>query len=86
MSTATQEERLARRIEDFYAKDPQFAAAKPSAKIAEAVERPGLGLPHIIQTIMTGYADRPAVGQRAVEFVTDPDTGRTSTRFPARVG
>lgn len=26
---------------------------------------------------MEGYADRPALGQRAVQFVNDPGTGRT---------
>ena len=30
---------------------------------------------------MDGYADRPALGQRARELVTDPTTGRTSTRL-----
>ena len=34
---------------------------------------------------MEGYADRPALGQRAVEFVTDPETGRTSARAAAPV-
>ena len=34
---------------------------------------------------MEGYADRPALGQRAVEFVTDPQTGRTSARAAAPV-
>ncbi len=28
--------------------------------------------------MLEGYADRPALGQRAVEFVKDPKTGRTS--------
>jgi fatty acid CoA ligase FadD9 len=27
-------------------------------------------------TDMAGYADRPALGQRAVQFVKDPETGR----------
>ena len=30
---------------------------------------------------MDGYADRPALGQRTRELVTDPTTGRTSTRL-----
>ncbi|MDT5346834.1 MAG: fatty acid CoA ligase FadD9, partial [Mycobacterium sp.] len=77
MSTSTREERFARRIEDHYVNDAQFAAAKPSEAVAEAVERPGLGLPEIIDTIMEGYADRPALGQRAVRLVTDP-SGRTT--------
>src|SRR5262249_31589795 len=77
MSTTTREERLERRIENLTATDPQFAAAKPDPAVVEALEQPGLQLPQIIQTVLEGYGDRPALGQRAVEFVTDPKTGRT---------
>src|ERR1700736_5950461 len=69
---------VARRVEDLSANDPQFAAAKPSPAVAAALELPGLRLPQIVQTALEGYADRPALGQRAVEFVKDPKTGRTS--------
>src|SRR4051794_9907231 len=78
MSTVTREERLARRISDLYTSDQQFADARPSEAVARAIESPELRLPQIIQTVIDGYADRPALGQRAVEFVTDPATGRTS--------
>ncbi|HWF29879.1 MAG TPA: carboxylic acid reductase [Mycobacterium sp.] len=77
MSTTTPEERLERRIEDLTANDPQFAAAKPNPAVAAALEQPGLRLPQIAATVLEGYADRPALGQRAVEFVNDPTTGRT---------
>jgi fatty acid CoA ligase FadD9 len=77
MSTTTHEEVLERRIENLDATDPQFAAARPDPAVAEAVGRPGLRLPQIIQTVLNGYADRPALGQRVVEFVKDPKTGRT---------
>ncbi|WAJ47150.1 carboxylic acid reductase [Mycobacterium sp. Aquia_216] len=77
MPTTTREERLERRIEVLTANDPQFAAAKPNPAVAEALEQPGLRLPQIIQTVLDGYADRPALGQRVVEFVKDPKTGRT---------
>ncbi len=69
---------VARRVEDLSANDPQFAAAKPSPTVAAALELPGLRLAQIVQTALEGYADRPALGQRAVEFVKDPKTGRTS--------
>src|ERR1700722_1868311 len=71
-------DQVARRVEDLSANAPQFAAAKPSPAVAAALELPGLRLPQIVQTALEGYADRPAVGQRAVEFVKDPKTGRTS--------
>ena len=77
MPTITREERLARRVEDLSANDPQFAAAQPIPAVAAALEQPGLRLPQIVATVLDGYADRPALGQRAVEFVTDPKTGRT---------
>ncbi len=69
---------VARRVEDLSANDPQFAAARPSPAVAADLELPGLRLPQIVQTALAGYADRPALGQRAVEFVKDPKTGRTS--------
>ena len=81
MSADTREERLARRIADLYATDPQFAAAKPIQAIAEAIEQPGLPLAEIVRTVMEGYADRPAVGQRAIEFINDPDSGRTTAKL-----
>jgi fatty acid CoA ligase FadD9 len=85
MPTATtQEDRLARRVDDLTANDPQFAAAKPDPAVAAALEQPGLRLPQIIQTTLDGYAERPALGQRAVEFVTDPKTGRTSLELLPR--
>jgi fatty acid CoA ligase FadD9 len=84
MSTVTREERLARRISDLYATDQQFADARPSEAVAHAIESPELRLPQIIQTVIDGYADRPALGQRAVEFVTDPTTGRTSAALLPR--
>jgi len=77
MSTTTHDEALERRIENLDANDPQFAAARPSPAVAEALDQTGLRLPQVIQTVLQGYADRPALGQRVVEFVKDPKTGRT---------
>ncbi|HEY6649246.1 MAG TPA: carboxylic acid reductase, partial [Mycobacterium sp.] len=84
MPTDTRETRLARRISDLYATDQQFASARPSEAVAQAIESPDLRLPQIIQTVIDGYADRPALGQRAVEFVTDPSTSRTSAELLPR--
>ncbi|WP_156689217.1 carboxylic acid reductase [Mycobacterium sp. Marseille-P9652] len=78
MSTPTIDERLARRIDHLTATDPQFAAAAPDPAIAAALEQPGLRLPEIVRTLLNGYAERPALGQRAVEYVKDPATGRTT--------
>ncbi|OBK37720.1 hypothetical protein A5659_01360 [Mycobacterium sp. 1165196.3] len=64
--------------------DPQFAAAQPSAAVTAAIQRPGLRLTQVMQTVMEGYAERPALGQRAVEFVNDPQTGRTLLKLLPR--
>src|ERR1700759_1563580 len=84
MSTVTREERLARRIADLYANDRRFAAARPSEAISAAIGQPGLRLPQIVRTVMEGYADRPALAQRAVLFVKDPQTGRPSVDLQPR--
>jgi fatty acid CoA ligase FadD9 len=80
----TQEERLARRIDELYATDSQFAAAKPDTEVLEAARRPGLRLPQVLETLVLGYADRPAVGWRAREATTDAMSGRTYTRLLPR--
>jgi fatty acid CoA ligase FadD9 len=78
------QERLARRIADLYANDPQFRAAEPDVGVIEAARRPGLRLAQILQTLADGYRDRPALGERAREFAVDPVTGRTSARLLPR--
>ncbi|HEX7827897.1 MAG TPA: AMP-binding protein, partial [Mycobacterium sp.] len=70
---------LARRIADLSANDPQFAAVVPIESVAQSVEKPGMRLPEIVKTVLEGYADRTALGQRAVEFVTE--NGRTVARL-----
>lgn len=81
MSTDTREERLARRIADLHTNDRQFAAAVPDEAVTAAIEDPNLRLPQIIRTVFDGYAERPALAQRARRFVADPRTGRTSAEL-----
>ncbi|MET4431597.1 carboxylic acid reductase [Mycolicibacterium sp. 624] len=78
MSTDPREVRLTRRVADLYVNDTQFADAQPIAALTAAIEQPGLRLARIASTVMGAYAERPAVGERAVRLVTDPETGRTS--------
>ncbi len=84
MSVDTREERLARRVADLYATDQQFADARPSEAITAAIDQTGLRLPQLVRTVMEGYAGRPALGQRAVRFVYDSETGRTSVELLPR--
>ena len=65
------------RLADLYATDPEFAAAAPDPAIADAVAAAEMRLPEIVRTVLTGYAERPALGSRAVQLVTDDATGRT---------
>ncbi|OBJ22732.1 carboxylic acid reductase [Mycobacterium sp. 1245801.1] len=75
------EERRARRIRELCASDPQFRSAMPIPQVLEAARQPGLRLPQVIETLVKGYAGRPMFGQRARQQVTDPQTGRTSSRL-----
>jgi fatty acid CoA ligase FadD9 len=79
----TRDGRLARRVAGFYDSDPQFRAAAPLPEVIEAACTPDLRLTQIFETIVEGYADRPALGQRARESVTDA-TGRTSLQLLPR--
>ncbi|OBK77831.1 carboxylic acid reductase [Mycobacterium sp. 1274761.0] len=84
MPIDTRDERLERRIASLKTSDPQFAAAVPDEAISDAIEAPGVRLPQLIRTVFDGYADRPALGARAVEFITDPQTGRTTAELLPR--
>lgn len=74
-------ERVARNRERLYAEDQQFCAARPDAGVAEQARRPGLRIAEVMATVMTGYAMRPALGERASEVVTDPVSGRAARRL-----
>ncbi|TCM20610.1 fatty acid CoA ligase FadD9 [Novosphingobium sp. PhB165] len=69
------------RFELLVVEDAQFRDALPRAAVTDAKRQPGLRLAQVVQTVMEGYADRPAIGQRAREFVTDASSGRTSARI-----
>ncbi|MGW5318014.1 carboxylic acid reductase [Nocardia thailandica] len=56
--------RLSQRIEALYAADAQIRAARPLPEVQERLGAPGLSVNQLITTVMTGYADRPAVGTR----------------------
>ena len=84
MSTDDRDQRLARRLADLYATDPHFADARPNEAITAAINQPGVRMAELIRTVIEGYADRPALGQRAVHFVTDAETGRTSLQLLSR--
>src|ERR1700761_9377842 len=57
--------------------------AQPDPAVIAAPLTPGLRLGHLLETFVDGYAERPAVGERARELRTDPATGRTTARLLA---
>ena len=75
-SATARDVRRQRRFETFTAHDAQFVAAQPDPAISEALGSPDVLLSDAIRMVMGAYADRPALGQRAVDFVTDAN-GRT---------
>jgi fatty acid CoA ligase FadD9 len=77
------EARLQSRFESLTSGDAQLIAAQPDRAITAAISGPDVLLADAIRTVMAGYADRPALGQRAVEFVKDA-SGRTVAEYQPR--
>ncbi|CAN5706996.1 carboxylic acid reductase [soil metagenome] len=76
-----QHDELTSRITKLRADDPQFADAFPLESVAAAVSKPALPVSKMLAAVMEGYADRPAVGQRVRELLTDSASGRTSVQL-----
>jgi len=71
-------QQMIKRATELASADPQLGSAFPLKEVVESKTRPGLCLSEIIKTVMQGYAERPALGQRARELVTDPVSGRNT--------
>ena len=78
MPAKSSDAQLRARIATLYATDAQFASARPDPAITEEIERAGTRLADMVAIALTGYADRPALGQRRTRLVTDPATGRAT--------
>ncbi|MFE3101052.1 carboxylic acid reductase [Nocardia tengchongensis] len=63
--------------------DLQVRNARPDDLVTAAIANPDLSLAETIQTVMTAYADRPALGVRATETVTDASGARVRGLLPA---
>ncbi|MVU83905.1 AMP-binding protein [Nocardia sp. ET3-3] len=75
-------EQVAKAFEKLFA-DEQIRAAMPLPEVAEAAQQSGLGLARVVATLMEGYAERPAVGERASEIVVDADGRHIRRLLPA---
>ncbi|HEY4021523.1 MAG TPA: carboxylic acid reductase, partial [Pseudonocardiaceae bacterium] len=76
--------RYERRLTELCANDQQVRDAVPLEAVTAAIHRPGTPLVRMVAAVMEGYADRPALGERAKELITDPVTGRVSLRLLPR--
>jgi fatty acid CoA ligase FadD9 len=79
--SGAQPARLAERIEQLNADDEQFRNAQPDAAVRHAARLPGLRLPQVMETLVQGYADRPALGWRARSLTSDPASGRITAQL-----
>ena len=77
-------DRVTRRRERLYAEDEQFRITKPDEHIAAATRVRGQRIAEVMAKVLQGYSDRPALGQRVREIVTDPASGRSTLRFLPR--
>ncbi|TGD71826.1 NAD-dependent epimerase/dehydratase family protein [Mangrovimicrobium sediminis] len=77
-------EKQAQRFLQLHAEDAQFRDAMALEAVNEAKRQPGLRLAEVVKIVMEGYAERPALGQRAREIVTDPASGRSTIRLLPR--
>lgn len=59
------------RLSALLHKDPQVRGALPEPKVWEAANRPGLTYDRVIASFLSGYADRPALAERAYEVALD---------------
>lgn len=61
-------DRVASRLEALAKSDPQVAAVVPDENVTKAIQQPDVSLQQVITTILSGYADRPALGVRSYEI------------------
>ena len=80
MSTDTQEVQE-QRAAKLAANDSEFAAARPDQAVSDAIVAAGPHLPAVVEAVLQGYSDRPALAQRAYELAKDPQTGRTTAKL-----
>lgn len=73
-------ERIGAKLGRLYDTDEQIRAVLPRPQVSEALSRPGMRLSQMVATVMGGYADRPALAERAYKLAPDSD-GRTTRQF-----
>lgn len=73
--------RYEEKVLDLVKTDPQLKLMMPKPSICEALKQPGLSLERVIETVLEGYAERPALGERDYEIVQDKTSGHYLRRY-----
>lgn len=60
-------ERAARRLGELAESDPEVAARVPDDNVTKAIQQPGMTYQQVITTVLSSYADRPALGVRSYD-------------------
>lgn len=76
-------DRAAARMQTLIAEDPEIQARLPKEAVTRAINAPGASYRDIIAAVLSGYAERPALGSRHYEVTADAD-GRTTRRYEPR--
>ena len=72
------------RVLEMMKQDPQLQALMPDQAVDAAMRNPDLAYWQVIDTALSGYAARPALGERAYNVALDPATGRREREFLPR--
>ncbi|WP_213451844.1 carboxylic acid reductase [Rhizomonospora bruguierae] len=80
--TATRQTPEERRLAEILAADDEVRARLPLPAVADAVRRSTGALSEIVETIMLGYADRPALAERPVASPRSGSGGFAERREP----
>lgn len=71
------------RMRGMMENDPEVRARIPDPAVTASIKEPGISYTELIRRVLTGYADRPALGSRHYDVVDMPD-GSTVRRFAPR--
>lgn len=76
--------RFAGKVLEMMKTDAQLQALMPKQEIFDALLDPKKSYWQIIDTALTGYAQRPSLGERAYKVAVDPETGRRQREYLPR--
>ncbi len=71
------------RLWELVEEDPQLAGLVPDETVRAAACRPGMTFDRVIAAVLTGYARRPALGQRSYDVVAEEATGKIARKYRA---